>query len=72
MHKYSSNRICHIAPDSPQIAFYEPLCNGKFGQVHMYRMASNFGGSKFWLMTQILRFGKFNFGIKCLAHVLLQ
>ena len=37
-----------------------------------YRIAGNFERSKFWRMTQILRFGEFNFGVKCLAHVLLQ
>ena len=37
-----------------------------------YRIAGNFGGSKFWRMTQILRFGEFNFGALRLAHVLLQ
>ena len=37
-----------------------------------YCIAGNFGGSKFWRMTQILHFGEFNFGTKSLDHVLLQ
>ena len=36
---------------------------------HYYRIAGNFGWSKFWRMTQILCFDEFNFGVKCLAHV---
>ena len=43
------------------------------GKAMKYRIAGNFGGSKFWRMTKILRFGEFYFGVKgtlaCLATV---
>ena len=35
----------------------------------MYHIAGNFKGSKFWRMTQILRFGEFNFGAKYCSRI---